>query len=160
MHLRLLHIICQPDVVLLGCWSQLSKKCSGFAAVWLRCKSKSKSSARKPQTHKLVCGVRRLGFYFNCSHIISSAADRSDQECNVNSGGLLIPTTRQEATMKKSFAPRSVSDSGKADDDDDGLVSVFNLTLTGDCSARRLVESANPSPMPVFYATWVTYTSL
>ena len=39
--------------------------------------------------------------------------------------------------MKKSFAPKSVSDSGKADDDDDdGLVSAFNLTLTGDFSSQ------------------------
>ena len=45
-------------------------------------------------------------------------------------------TPREDATMKKSFAPKSVSDSGKADDDDDGLVSAFNLTLTRDFSSQ------------------------
>ena len=59
--------------------------------------------------------------------------------------------------MKKSFAPRSVSDTGKTDDDDDGLVSVFNLTLGQE---TFVVERANPSLMPVLDVTRVTFTSL
>ena len=83
-------------------------------------------SPRKPQTPKFVCGLAVIGGRSQLHKVPWESWDA--EVLKSRSGGSFISLTKStaRATMKKSFAPRSVSDSGKADDD--GL--VRNLTLT------------------------------
>ena len=80
----------------------------------------------KAQTPKFVCGLAVIGGRSQLHKVPWESWDA--EVLKSRSGGSFISLTKSTATatMKKSFAPRSVSDSGKADDD--GL--VRNLTLT------------------------------